>query len=109
MVFGKPIGPLAPRTDFSLSSSKAARCGFAKQNLAAKQKSSAAVQVFKAALTTGRDRAAAKRKEQMEDPATVTPFAAVFDLLKLGRPMTDIEQTPYLLRVARTPAIAAKH
>ncbi|KAJ9532731.1 hypothetical protein QJQ45_010825 [Haematococcus lacustris] len=81
----------------------------AKQNLAAKQKSSAAVQVFKAALTTGRDRAAAKRKEQMEDPATVTPFAAVFDLLKLGRPMTDIEQTPYLLRVARTPAIAAKH
>ncbi|KAJ9511298.1 hypothetical protein QJQ45_017100, partial [Haematococcus lacustris] len=80
-----------------------------KQNLAAKQKSSAAVQAFKAALTTGRDRAAAKRKEQMEDPATVTQFAAVFYLLKLGRPMTDIEHTPDLLRVARTPAIAAKH
>ncbi|KAJ9532325.1 hypothetical protein QJQ45_010373 [Haematococcus lacustris] len=76
-----------------------------KQNLAAKQKSSAAVQAFKAALTT----AAAKRKEQMEDPATVTQFAAVFYLLKLGRPMTDIEHTPDLLRVARTPAIAAKH
>ncbi|KAJ9516995.1 hypothetical protein QJQ45_027348, partial [Haematococcus lacustris] len=80
-----------------------------KQNLAAKQKSSAAVQAFKAALTTGRDRAAAKRKEQMEDPATVTQFAAVFYLLKLGRPMTDIEHTPDLFRVARTPAIAAKH
>ncbi|KAJ9530331.1 hypothetical protein QJQ45_000698 [Haematococcus lacustris] len=65
-----------------------------KQNLAAKQKSSAAVQAFKAALTTGRDRTAAKRKEQMEDPATVTQFAAVFYLLKLGRPMTDIEHTP---------------
>ncbi|KAJ9509031.1 hypothetical protein QJQ45_001530 [Haematococcus lacustris] len=64
-----------------------------KQNLAAKQKSSAAVQAFKAALTTGRDRAAAKRKEQMEDSATVTQFAAV----KLGRPMTDIEHTPDLL------------
>ncbi|KAJ9516112.1 hypothetical protein QJQ45_024542 [Haematococcus lacustris] len=76
-----------------------------KQNLAAKQKSSAAVQAFKAALTT----AAAKRKEQMEDPATVTQFAAEFYLLKLGRPMTDIEHTPDLLRVARTPAIAAKH
>ncbi|KAJ9522155.1 hypothetical protein QJQ45_008134 [Haematococcus lacustris] len=63
-----------------------------------KQKSSAAVQAFKAALTTGRDRAAAKRKEQMEDPATVTQFAAVFYLLKLGRPMTDIEHTPDLLR-----------
>ncbi|KAJ9511048.1 hypothetical protein QJQ45_002857 [Haematococcus lacustris] len=49
-----------------------------KQNLAAKKKSSAAVQAFKAALTTGRDRAAAKRKEQMEDPATVMQFAAVF-------------------------------
>ncbi|KAJ9516416.1 hypothetical protein QJQ45_011083 [Haematococcus lacustris] len=80
-----------------------------KQNLAAKQKSSAAVQAFKAALTTGRDKAAAKRKEQMEDPATVTQFAAVFYLLKLGRPMTDIEHTPDLFRVARTPAIAAKH
>ncbi|KAJ9509403.1 hypothetical protein QJQ45_001862 [Haematococcus lacustris] len=65
-----------------------------KQNLAAKQKSSAAVQAFKAALTTGRDRTAAKRKEQMEDPATVTQFAAVFYLLKLGIPMTDIEHTP---------------
>ncbi|KAJ9511357.1 hypothetical protein QJQ45_029760 [Haematococcus lacustris] len=64
---------------------------------AAKQKSSAAVQAFKAAFTTGRDRAAAKRKEQMEDPATVTQFAAVFYLLKLGRPMTDIEHTPDLL------------
>ncbi|KAJ9521822.1 hypothetical protein QJQ45_024665 [Haematococcus lacustris] len=53
--------------------------------------------------------AAAKRKEQMEDPATVTQFAAVFYLLKLGRPMTDIEHTPDLLRVARTPAIAVKH
>ncbi|KAJ9532398.1 hypothetical protein QJQ45_010477 [Haematococcus lacustris] len=62
------------------------------------KKSSAAVQAFKAALTTGRDRAAAKRKEQMEDPATVTQFAAVFYLLKLGRPMTDIEHTPDLLR-----------
>ncbi|KAL6749278.1 hypothetical protein V8C86DRAFT_2851738 [Haematococcus lacustris] len=76
-----------------------------KQNLAAKQKSSEAVQAFKAALTT----AAAKRKEQMKDPATVTQFAAVFYLLKLGRPMTDIEHTPDLLRVARTAAIAAKH
>ncbi|KAJ9517732.1 hypothetical protein QJQ45_004030 [Haematococcus lacustris] len=74
-----------------------------KQNLAAKQKSSAAVQAFKAALTTVRDRAAAKRKEQMEYPATV------FYLLKLGRPMTDIVHTPDLLRVAKTPAIAAKH
>ncbi|KAJ9512206.1 hypothetical protein QJQ45_012761 [Haematococcus lacustris] len=80
-----------------------------KQNFAAKQKSSAAVQAFKAALTTGRDRAAAKRKEQMEDPATVMQFAAVFNLLKLGRPMTDIEHIPDFLRVARTPAIAAKH
>ncbi|KAJ9528162.1 hypothetical protein QJQ45_005792 [Haematococcus lacustris] len=33
----------------------------------------------------------------MEDPATVTQFAAVFYLLKLGRPMTDIEHTPDLL------------
>ncbi|KAJ9517690.1 hypothetical protein QJQ45_003980 [Haematococcus lacustris] len=79
------------------------------QNLAAKQKSSAAVQAFKAALTTGRDRAATKRKKQMEDPATVTQFAAVFYLLELGRPMTDIEHTPDFLRVARTPAIAVKH
>ncbi|KAJ9511369.1 hypothetical protein QJQ45_029811, partial [Haematococcus lacustris] len=74
-----------------------------KQNFAAKQKSSAAVQAFKAVLTTGRDRPAAKRKEQMEDPATITQFAAVLNLLKLGRPMTDIEHTPDLLRVLESP------
>ncbi|KAJ9528159.1 hypothetical protein QJQ45_005795 [Haematococcus lacustris] len=58
----------------------------------AKQKSLAAVQASKATLTTGRDRAAAKRKEQMGDPATVMQIAAVLNQLKLGRPMTDIEQ-----------------
>ncbi|GFH13925.1 hypothetical protein HaLaN_09892, partial [Haematococcus lacustris] len=51
---------------------------------------------FKAALTTRRDRAAAKHKEQTEDLATITPI-------------TDIEHIPDLLRVARTAAIAAKH
>ncbi|KAJ9528228.1 hypothetical protein QJQ45_014207, partial [Haematococcus lacustris] len=59
--------------------------------LAGGEKSLAAVQASKAALTTGRDRAAAKRKEQMGDPA-VMQIAAVLNQLKFGSPLTDIEQ-----------------